>query len=99
MRVCQWHINRWSKKNQEVIALLQHPQHIHIDKGLSIFYRGLMKPYLNASEVAKLLDVDRATIIRWIRRGVVKGAQRPEGARRWRIPLSSYEALAKDESR
>ncbi len=58
-----------------------------------------MKPYLNAAEVARLLDIDRATVTRWIRKGMIKGVQRPEGAGQWRIPLSSYAALVKDESR
>ena len=52
-----------------------------------------MKLYLNASEVAKLLEVDRATVIRWIRRGIIRGAQRVTGTQQWRIPLASYEEL------
>jgi excisionase family DNA binding protein len=58
-----------------------------------------MKPYFNASEVARLLDVNRATVSRWIKRGVIKGAQRPSGARPWRIPLTVYEQLVKHENR
>lgn len=59
-----------------------------------------MKAYLNASEVAKLLNVDRATVSRWIKKGVIKGVFRPEEKQQWRIPLSSYETLVKqNESR
>jgi len=59
-----------------------------------------MKAYLNASEVAKLLNVDRATVSRWIKKGVLKGVFRPDDQQQWRIPLSSYEDLVKNrESR
>jgi excisionase family DNA binding protein len=59
-----------------------------------------MKAYLNASEVARLLNVDRATVTRWIQKGVIKGAQRPENTQNWRIPFASCEALLKNhESR
>jgi len=53
-----------------------------------------MKAFLNASEVARLLGVDRATISRWIKKGIVKG-EKPRGSRWWRIALSSYEELMK----
>lgn len=52
-----------------------------------------MKTYLNASEVAKLLNVNRATVTRWIHSGEVAGAVRLSGKQQWRIPFSSYEAL------
>ena len=54
-----------------------------------------MKAYLNASEVAKLLNVDRATVSRWIKKGVIQGVFRPDQKQQWRIPLASYEALVK----
>lgn len=57
-----------------------------------------MKAYLNAAEVAKLLNVDRATVARWIKKGVLKGAVRPPGEQQWRIPLSAYERLVKRKS-
>jgi len=67
---------------------------------LFILYYGCMKAYLNAAEVAKLLSVDRATVTRWIKRGVIKDAIRPGGTQNWRIPLSSYQELSKQyESR
>ena len=53
-----------------------------------------MKSYLNASEVAKLLNVDRATISRWAN-GKIKGAIRIDKSHEWRIPISSYEELVK----
>ena len=58
-----------------------------------------MKLFLNASEVARLLNVDRATVARWIKKGVIKGAIRPKGAQNWRIPLSAYERLTKNNQR
>jgi len=54
-----------------------------------------MKAYLNASEVARLLNVDRATVTRWVKKGVMKGAVRPEQTQNWRIPFSSVEELLK----
>jgi excisionase family DNA binding protein len=54
-----------------------------------------MKAYLNASEVARLLRVDRATVSRWVKRGVIKGAFRPENGLQWRIPLEAYNKLLK----
>ncbi len=54
-----------------------------------------MKSYLNASEVAKLLKVDRATVTRWAQDGKLKGAIRVGKSHQWRIPLSTYEALVK----
>lgn len=52
-----------------------------------------MKQFLNAAEVAKLIQVDRATITRWFKRGELK-AQRI-GSSRWRIPLAAYGELIK----
>jgi excisionase family DNA binding protein len=57
-----------------------------------------MKSYLNASEVAKLLNVDRATISRWAKDGKIKGAIRIDKSHEWRIPISSYEELVKKKS-
>ncbi len=72
-----------------------------LDKHVSILYVGIMKPYLTANEVARLLSVDRATVTRWIRRGLIRGVHRPQGTRNWRIPLATYQTLVqhKDESR
>jgi len=59
-----------------------------------------MKAFLSASEVAKLINVDRATVTRWIKKGMVKGVIRPEGSQQWRIPISTYQELLKQhESR
>jgi len=52
-----------------------------------------MRAYLNASEVAKLLQVDRATVTRWAQQGKLKGAVKIEKSHQWRIPLASYEEL------
>jgi excisionase family DNA binding protein len=57
-----------------------------------------MKQYLNASEVAKLLKVDRATVTRWAQQGKFKGAIRIQKSHQWRIPLVDFEALVKNKS-
>ena len=57
-----------------------------------------MKAYLNASEVAKLLKVDRATVTRWAQKGKFKGAIRIGKSHQWRIPLSSFEELVKNRA-
>ncbi len=54
-----------------------------------------MKVYLNASEAARILNVDRATVTRWIKKGVIKGVVRPENTQQWRIPMTSCEELLK----
>jgi excisionase family DNA binding protein len=56
-----------------------------------------MKAYLNASEVAKLLSVDRATVSRWIQRGYIRNAIRVPGSQQWRIPISAYEELLRQK--
>jgi len=66
---------------------------IHLTRELSTTMLIFMKAYLNASEVAKLLRVDRATVSRWAKRGVIKGAIRPDNTRQWRIPLDAYDKL------
>ena len=59
-----------------------------------------LRAVLNAAEVAKLQNVDRATVSRWIKKGVLKGVFRPDEQQQWRIPLSSYEELVNNrESR
>jgi excisionase family DNA binding protein len=55
-----------------------------------------MKPYLNASEVAKLLKVNRATVTRWAQQGKFKSAIRIDKSYQWRIPLSAFEELVKN---
>ena len=55
-----------------------------------------MKTYLSAAEVAKLLNVDRATVGRWLRKGQVDGAVRTGENNKWRIPLTTYEKLVKE---
>jgi excisionase family DNA binding protein len=54
-----------------------------------------MKAYLNAAEVAKLLNVDRATVTRWIKKGIIKNAIQIEETHQWRIPLASYEEIVR----
>ena len=56
-----------------------------------------MKAYLNASEIAKLLKVNRATITRWAKSGIFKGAIQVKGTHQWRIPLSAYEEVVKQK--
>jgi excisionase family DNA binding protein len=56
-----------------------------------------MKAYLNASEIAKLLRVDRATVSRWVKKGVIPGAIRPTNTGQWRIPLEAYDKIVKND--
>jgi excisionase family DNA binding protein len=56
-----------------------------------------MKQYLNASEIAKLLKVDRATVTRWAQKGKFKGAVKIGKSHLWRIPLSSFEDVVKNK--
>src|SRR6266487_5750693 len=49
-----------------------------LDKQVEIIYVEYVKAFLNASEAARILQVDRATITRWIKKGVIHGARRPE---------------------
>jgi len=58
-----------------------------------------MKSYLNASEVAKLLKVDRATVTRWAQQGKFKSAIRIDKSHQWRIPISAYEELVKNDNK
>ena len=71
-----------------------------LDKQLEFIYGCYVKSFLNASEAARILQVDRATITRWIKKGLIKGARRLENTKKWRIPFSSCEELLKQhESR
>lgn len=54
-----------------------------------------MKVYLNASEVARTLGVDRTTVSRWVKQGRIKGAVRAAKNQQWRIPLEAYNNLLK----
>lgn len=54
-----------------------------------------MRQYLNASEIAKLLKVDRATVTRWAQKGKFKGAVKIGKSHQWRIPLTAFEELVK----
>jgi excisionase family DNA binding protein len=53
-----------------------------------------MKQFLTISEAAKLLKVNRSTVLRWLHKGLLEATRLP-GTRTWRIPLSSYEAFIK----
>jgi excisionase family DNA binding protein len=57
-----------------------------------------MKRYLNASEIAKLLKVDRATVMRWAHQGKFKGAMQVGKSLQWRIPISAFEEIVKLKS-
>src|SRR4051794_26935308 len=57
-----------------------------------------MKQYLNTSEIAKLLKVNRATVTRWAKQGKFKGAIRIDKSHQWRIPLSAFEELVQTKN-
>lgn len=56
-----------------------------------------MKSFFNAAQVAKLLSVDRATVTRWVKKGLIKGTK-TQGTRDWRIPIASYEEFIKTQN-
>ena len=58
-----------------------------------------MKAYFNASELAKLLKVDRATVSRWIQKGLLNGAVRLKDTHQWRIPLAVYEDFIRNKNK
>lgn len=58
-----------------------------------------MRAYLNASEIAKLLKVNRATVSRWIKKGLLKGAVRLENTHQWRVPLEAYENFINNQKK
>ena len=58
-----------------------------------------MKSYLNASYIAKLLKVNRATVIRWAKKGIFRGAVQVKNTHQWRIPLSAYEEVVNQKQK
>jgi hypothetical protein len=48
-----------------------------------------MKSYLNAGEIARLENIGKATVTRYIRDGVFGEVRKV--AREWRVPIASYE--------
>lgn len=50
-----------------------------------------MKQEVSASEAARLMSVDKATVIRWIRVGKLRAWQTPGG--HWRIDPSEVERI------
>jgi predicted site-specific integrase-resolvase len=54
-----------------------------------------MKLYLTATEAAKVLQVDRATVSRWAKQGKFQGAVKKDDPPTWQIPLTSVESLMK----
>jgi excisionase family DNA binding protein len=75
--------------------IVQHLQQLALDSAPAISYGHVMKQVLNASEMARLLKVDRATVTRWIKQGKFRGVQRPPGAQNWCIPIAAYEEFIK----
>jgi predicted site-specific integrase-resolvase len=55
-----------------------------------------MELYLTATEAAKVLQVDRATVSRWAKQGKFKGAVKRDDPPTWQIPLGSVESLLKN---
>jgi predicted site-specific integrase-resolvase len=56
-----------------------------------------MRLYLNATEAAKVLKVDRATVSRWAKQGKFKDAVRIDNPPIWQIPLASVETVMKNK--
>lgn len=66
---------------------------ILVDTHYSGVYYGIMKSNLSAAELARILKKDRATITRWIEKGIIKGAVKLPGRKEWIIPKDAYEEL------
>lgn len=64
-----------------------------VDTNIPGVYYGIMKSNLSAAELARILKKDRATITRWIEKGIIKGAVKPVGRKEWIIPKDAYEEL------
>lgn len=47
-----------------------------------------MKKYLNASQIAKLEDVNQVTAVNWVREGKFENARKV--GREYRVPIESY---------
>ncbi len=56
-----------------------------------------MKAFLTVTEVAKLLKVNRSTVLRWMHKGLIPASRLP-GTRTWRISLTDYESFVKTHS-
>jgi predicted site-specific integrase-resolvase len=56
-----------------------------------------MRLYLTATEAAKVLQVDRATVSRWAKQGKFKDAVKKDNPPTWQIPLTSVESLVKNK--
>jgi predicted site-specific integrase-resolvase len=56
-----------------------------------------MRLYLTATEAAKVLKVDRATVSRWAKQGKFKDAVRIDNPPIWQIPLASVETVMKNK--
>jgi len=52
-----------------------------------------VKQFFNAAEIARIVKVDRATVTRWIEKGLLEAER--FGKSRWRILFSSYQKLVK----
>lgn len=74
---------------------MQQIQHLLLTIIWALVYYPIVKQYLNASEVAKLLKVDRATVTRWAQKGKFRGAIRMGKSHQWRIPFAEFEELVK----
>jgi len=72
---------------------MQHMQQYYLTAVLFSSILVYMKSYLNASEIAKLLKVDRATVTRWAQKGKLKGSIRVAKSHQWRIPIAAFEKL------
>jgi excisionase family DNA binding protein len=70
-------------------------RNIPLDSRFGNLHHERVRSFLSASEVGRLVGVNRATITRWIKKGIIKGAVRPAGSQKWRIPLTAYETLVK----
>jgi len=55
-----------------------------------------MRQHLNAAEVARLMGVDKSTVVKWVNKGLFGDVARPADSGQYRIPLTAYEAFLRE---
>jgi predicted site-specific integrase-resolvase len=67
--------------------------------GSAAVYHQAMKQFLNAAKIARLLGVDKSTVVKWIKKGYFTNILRPGGKGHYHIPLASYEEFVSRSKR
>jgi predicted site-specific integrase-resolvase len=57
-----------------------------------------VKKILSASVIARLEQVNRSTVVKWIRNSFFPGAVKPKGRWKWQVPVEDYQAFQKQQA-